>query len=187
MNKKKNITTEEPSIAIIPQKINPISPNVIEKINENFTSEKLQNVSKFFETNVTKLLNEIKEDFTVPTKPDEIINFNMGVGLIREKYFKAYCQVSLKEKKLKHRLEVLEASLIQEYKRNPEVHNGILLQKDELKNLIVINPQRIELQQELLHVEVLLDLYSKAMDEIKNVSFHVKNQKELYAFTINMG
>lgn len=184
---KKNIASEESSITDVPQKINPIDPNFTSNLENNFKSDKLEKVSEFYEMNVTKLFNEIKDDLTIPNKLDDLINFNMGIGLIREKYFKAYAKVLLKEKKLKHRLEVLEAGLIQEYKRNPDVHNGILIQKDEIKNLILTNPRRIELQQEIIHVEVLLDLYTRAMDDIKNISYHIGNQKDLYKFSISMG
>lgn len=184
---KKNIEPEESSIKYVQQKINPIDPNFTSNLESNFKTDKLDKISEFYEMNITKLFNEIKDDLTIPTKLDDLINFNMGIGLIREKYFKAYAKVLLKEKKLKHRLEVLEAGLIQEYKRNHEVHNGILLQKDEIKNLVQMNPRRIELQQEIVHVEVLLDLYSRAMDDIKNLSYSVGNQKELYKLSINMG
>ena len=184
---KKNIEAEEPSIKHVPQKINPIDPNFTSNLEANFKTEKLDKISEFYEKNVTKLFNEIKDDFTIPTKLEDLLNYNMGIGLIREKYFKAYSQVLLKEKKLKHRLEVLEAGLIQEYKRNHDVHNGILIQKDEIKNLVQMNPRRIELQQEIVHVEVLLELYTQAMDHIKNISYHVQNQKDIHRFLMNMG
>lgn len=184
---KKNDTMEESSILNVPQKINPVDPTFFIKMEENFKTEKLEKIVEFYDKNVETLLDEIKNDLTVPNKLDDLINFNMGIGLIREKYFKAYAKVLLKEKKLNHKLEVLEAALTQEYKRNPEVHNGILIQKDEIKNLILINPKRIELQQELIHVKVLLDIYTKAMDDVRNISFTVTNQKDLYKLQMSLG
>lgn len=184
---KKNISIEEPSISLVQPKINPVDPIFFTKLEENFKTERLEKIVEAYEKNVEKLLKEITYDLTIPNKLDDLINFNMGIGLIREKYFNAYGKILLKEKKLNHKLEVLEAALTQEYKRNPEVHNGILIQKDEVKNLLLINPKRIELQQELIHIKVLLDLYTRAMDEINKISFAITNQKDLYKLQMSLG
>ena len=124
---------------------------------------------------VTNLMVEFEEDTAVPEDLDLLYNFNASLNVTEAKWLRRYNTynkaLSLNQKKL----EVLESTITQEYKRNPDVHNGLLINDKEIRNLIVINVEHIELEEKIANVKAILSVIEKAMARIDSMSYRIGN------------
>lgn len=145
---------------------------------------------KTYETNskvsIVDLMAELKTDMTLPTDADLLANFQLGIGLILEKWLMKFSQYSVKLKKNKNKLKSLEAKIIQEYKRNPAVYNGVLVDEKESRNIVLIHPEYIELLEQINNIEVIMDVIDKAMAQIGSLSFHVNNSINIAKLQIGL-
>ena len=174
--KKPDIKTPEVKI---PVTYNQLREGVAAEINKMYRSEKIESFERITTHTVTKMFAEMKEDLSIPKDLDLLLNFNLGIGDLMEKWVKYHLTYSSGLKSNNNKLESLEAKITLEYKRNPDVHNGVLLSDKEIKNLILVNPEYIELLEKINNASAILSVINNAMTQLGSLSYHVTN-------TVNM-
>lgn len=156
--------------------VNNISDNVFKKINETFSSPGIKQFEEGRDNVISKILDEIENDLRIPEKLEDLIQYNVGIGLLLKKYEKESLHYIGILEKLERKIEFMEATLEQEYKRNPDVYNGIRLEKREIDNLILINENHVKLVEKKENIKLICQLYADAKDRILKSAFSIKNQ-----------
>lgn len=178
-SKSKSKSPDESEVIRTPVTYNELRSKIIEEINVDFNTEKIEKIRYGSDYSISKLMKEVEKDFVIPNTLEGLENFNLGIGLIISKYMREFAVVSKQLDQTKHKLSVLEAKIEQEYKRNPDAHNNIKLEKAEIRNIILINPEHILLVEQVNNMQLVFDLFNKALNQIDKLSFHVSNAKDL--------
>lgn len=161
------------------QPVNSKNENTMSDIEDKFNNSRIEQINENYNNSLDKLIKQIEEDLTVPTRLSELINYNLGIGLLNSKYMREYSKVLKKHETLSHRLQVLDSSITQQYARDHSVNNGVIVSKEEVKNLVIIDKDRVSLKEELIRVAVLLDMFSKAIKGIEGLPYRVRDQIEM--------
>jgi len=156
------------------------------EIDSMYNSPNVEKYEVGSKISIVDLMAELKTDMTLPTDADLLANFQLGIGLILEKWLMKFSHYSVKLKKNKNKLKSLEAKIIQEYKRNPAVYNGVLVDEKESRNIVLIHPEYIELLEQINNIEVIMDVIDKAMAQIGSLSFHVNNSVNIAKLQIGL-
>lgn len=169
-----------------PATYNEIRAGITVELNLKFSSPSIIEFERNQTHTVTQLMNEFEEDTAVPTDLDLLYNYNASINIIESKWVRRHNEYNrFLEKNLK-KLLALEALITQEYKRNPEVHNGVLLNDKEIRNLITINPEHIELEEKINNIRAVLSVIEKAMSRIDSISYRISNAINILRIKNNM-
>lgn len=169
-----------------PVTYNEIRAGITVELNLKFSSPSIIEFERNQTHTVTQLMNEFEEDTAVPQDLDLLYNYNASINIIESKWVRRHNEYNrFLEKNLK-KLLALEALITQEYKRNPEVHNGVLLNDKEIKNLITINPEHIELEEKINNIRAVLSVIEKAMARIDSISYRISNAINILRIKNNM-
>jgi uncharacterized protein (DUF342 family) len=154
---------------------NEIREGIASEINSKFSTSTITGFEENRIESVTKLLQEFEEDTALPTDLDLLYNFNASINITEAKWLRRYSEYSRGLEKNTKKLETIEAMITQKYKRDPEVHNGVLLSDKEIKNLIVINQEHIELEEKIGNTKAVLSIIEKALSRIDSLSYRINN------------
>lgn len=154
---------------------NDIRAGINNEVNDKFASPSIVAYERNQTDTIVKLMDEFEEDTAIPTDLDLLFNFNASINLMEAKWLRRYNAYNKGLETNTRKLEVLEAIITQEYKRNPDVHNGLLLSDKEIKNLIIINPDHIELEEKINNIKAVMSVVEKAMARIDSISYRISN------------
>lgn len=163
---------EEPRLNL---RYNELREGIIREIEAKFSTPEISKYEANEEISATKYLKEFEEDTTVPEDLDMLYNFNASLNICETKWLRRHDTFSKSLTKNKAKREALTALIIQEYKRNPDAHNGLLLSDKEIANLVILNPDRIELEMKIANIEAIISIIEKALSRIDGMSFRIKN------------
>jgi len=169
-----------------PATYNEIRAGITVELNLKFSSPSIIEFERNQTHTVTQLMNEFEEDTAVPTDLDLLYNYNASINIIESKWVRRHNEYNRFLEKNTKKLLALEALITQEYKRNPEVHNGVLLNDKEIKNLITINPEHIELEEKINNIRAVLSVIEKAMARIDSISYRISNAINILRIKNNM-
>src|ERR1035437_1534405 len=93
------------------QPVNSKNENTLNELEEKFNNSRIEQINENYNRSLDKLIKEIEADLTVPTRLSELINYNLGIGLLNSKYMREYSKVLKKHETLSHRLQVLDSSI----------------------------------------------------------------------------
>ncbi len=157
---------------------NELRREIAEEINQKFDSPVIKAFEKSEEDTITKLMDEFTEDTTVPTDLDLLYNYNANINILISKWVKRHVRYSSGLSKNEKKLIVLEAKITYEYKQNPEAHNGVLLSDKEIKNMILINQDHIELEEKINSIKAVISVIEMAISRLKDMSYTIRNALE---------
>lgn len=157
---------------------NELRAEIVDEVNAKFDSPKITSFEKSQEDSITVLMAEFEEDTEVPKDLDLLYNYNASINILIGKWLKKHVKYSHGLEKNNRRLEALEAMMTQEYKRNPLAHNGLLLNDKEIRNIILISPEHIELVEKINNIKAVISVIEMAISRLKDMSFTIKNALE---------
>lgn len=157
---------------------NQLRSGIIEDVNQKFDSPNIKAFEKAQEDTITALMNEFEEDTRVPTDLDLLYNYNASINILIGKWLKKHAKYSTGLAKNERKLLVLEAEITHKYKRDPEAHNGLLLNDKEIRNIIVLNNDHIELEEKINSIKAVIAVIEMALARLKDMSFTIKNALE---------
>ena len=169
-----------------PVTYNEIRAGIVDEVNKHFSTSNIVAYEKNQLDSVTQFVNEFEQDTAVPEDLDLLYNYNAGINLIESKWIRRYNSYNKGLTTNLKKLEVLEARITQEYKRNPEVHNGVLLNDKEIRNLIVLYPEHIELEEKIINIKAILSVIEKAISRIDSISYRITNAVNILKIKNNM-
>lgn len=178
--KNKTRTSKEPK-SLEPRvqiTYNDLRKGIAEEVNSKFNTPVIEAFSKNEEDTITSLMDEFKEDTTVPTDLDLLYNYNASINTTISKWVKRYVRYSSGLAKNEKKLIVLDAIITEEYKRNPDAHNGILLTDKEIRNIILINQDHIELEEKINSIKAVIYVIEMAISRLKDMTYIIKNANE---------
>lgn len=157
---------------------NQLRSGIIEDINKKFDNPIIQSFEKAQEDTITALMAEFEEDTRVPTDLDLLYNYNASINILIGKWLKKHSKYSTGLSKNERKLLVLEAEITYKYKRDPDAHNGLLLNDKEIRNIIVLNEDHIQLEEKINSIKAVIAVIEMALARLKDMSFTIKNALE---------
>lgn len=176
-DKKSRKTSKEPKSNETKNYIvyNEIRPGIIKDINEKFNTETIIAFEKSSEETISSLIEEFTVDTTIPTDLDLLYNFNANINVCLSKWIKRHDKYSKGLSKNERKLQALEALITNKYKRDPDIHKGLLLNDKEIKNLITVNDDHIELEEKINNIKAIMSVIEMAISRLKDMSYAIRN------------
>lgn len=157
---------------------NQLRSGIIDDINKKFESPSIKAFEKSRDDSITKLMQEFEEDTEVPTDLDLLYNYNANINILIGKWLKKHSKYTTGLSKNERKLLALEADITYKYKRDPEAHNGVLLNDKEIRNIIILSDEHIELEEKINNIKAVIAVIEMALARLKDMSFTIKNALE---------
>ena len=183
--KKTSSKSKEKEEIVVPT-FQEIRLGIAKELSAHFKSDSILVSMEKSEETITGLMEDFKRDFNLPMDLDLLLNFNMGLGDINARWLSKYSRHKISLTSHENKQKALENKIYMEYKFNPEYSMGRYLNEKELKSLYLINPEYIELTEKINHLKAILSVIEMAIEQMKNLNWHVKNTIDIIKIKNNM-
>lgn len=135
------------------------------------------------EYKIATLIEEFNKDCSLPKEMDKLSNFNLGKGLLLNKWVGKYTRTTFKVKELKIDIEHLENKIKQKCRHDDVFKNNRIIDKHEALEKIAIDDEYVKLKRKLVRLETIRELLETYIEHFKYMNSQITNQIELIRFS----
>ncbi|MCK9428433.1 MAG: hypothetical protein M0R17_00300 [Candidatus Omnitrophica bacterium] len=131
------------------------------------------------EYKLENLINIFEKDSVLPEKIEDLMRYNLGTGLLFNKWLSKLGRTSIKLNQLKNKLNIIENKIKQKCRYDETFNEHRVIDKTEMLEKIALDSEYISIRESISKLEVIYNLLKDYVEYFKYINAKVSNQVEL--------